>query len=152
MQFETTLRAAGRPFGPRFGTLTHAILRDSELRAERVEALAAMHGRSAGATRDEISAAAEAAKAALAHPLIARARAAERILIETPLMARIDGRALDGTMDLAFLENGVWHIIDFKTDAHIETRRKHYETQLGWYAVALSRATGRAVECHLLAV
>ncbi len=152
VQFETTLRAAGRPFGPRFGTLTHAILRDSELRAERVEALAAMHGRSAGATRDEISAAAEAAKAALAHPLIARARAAERILIETPLMARIDGRALDGTMDLAFLENGVWHIIDFKTDAHIETRRKHYETQLGWYAVALSRATGRAVECHLLAV
>lgn len=152
VQVEITGRAAGRPFGPRFGTLAHAVLRDSELRSEALEALAKAHGRSVGATAEEMDAAIEAARAALAHPLIARARAAERLLLEAPVMARIDERILDGAMDLAFLEQGVWHIVDFKTDAHVESRRKHYEAQLRWYALALQRATGCAVECHLLAV
>jgi ATP-dependent exoDNAse (exonuclease V) beta subunit len=117
-----------------------------------IEALAKTYGRSLGATTEEVDAAIESARRALIHPLIVQARAAERRYLEAPITARIDGRLLEGAMDLAFFDRSVWHIVDFKTDAHVEARRKHYEAQLRWYALALSRSSGCRTECHLLSV
>jgi ATP-dependent exoDNAse (exonuclease V) beta subunit len=152
IQFDVVGRTAGRPSGRRFGTLVHAVLRDSELEMGGIEALAKTYGRSLGATTAEVDAAIESARTALMHPLIAQARTAERWRVEAPITARIDGRLLEGAMDLAFFDRGVWHIVDFKTDAHVEARRKHYEAQLRWYALALGRSAGCQTECHLLSV
>jgi ATP-dependent exoDNAse (exonuclease V) beta subunit len=52
-----------------------------------------------------------------------------------------DGKILEGTVDLAFLENGTWTVVDFKTDVNIAANRKHYVRQLQWYAAAFAQIT-----------
>ncbi len=147
--------AADRPGGGRFGTFVHALLRDVPLDggAAEVARLARLHGRLLGAPEEEIAAAGEAVATALRHPLLARARAADALHREFPVMARLDdGRMLEGILDLAFLERGTWHIVDFKSDAGHAERRARYHAQLQWYGLALARATGRPVEAWLLGV
>ena len=141
--------------GRRFGTLVHAILRDIGFDADpgAIERLARSHGRLLGATDDEVAAAAAIVDRALKHSLVRRAAAAERCHRELPMRLRTDdGRMLEGVIDMAFLEAGRWTILDFKTDAKLGGKRLHYEHQLRWYALALSRLTGSAVSAHLLAL
>ncbi len=155
MECLTTERESGRPTGRRFGSLVHGILRDAPLSAEReaLTALASVHARVLGAPAAEAKAAAEAAARALGHPLIWRARLAERVHREYPLMVRLDGgRVLEGVLDLAFLEDGEWQVVDFKSDADVEAARRRYEVQVAWYCFALSRSTGLPARGWLVAV
>jgi ATP-dependent exoDNAse (exonuclease V) beta subunit len=71
-----------------------------------------------------------------------------------PILLKLDGnnRVLEGVIDLAFEESGVWHAVDFKTDAEIENSRKRYENQLRWYSFALARLNNAPVQAHLLGV
>lgn len=138
-------RNSVRPGGPRFGTLVHTILRDVPFDADpgAVRALAELHGRLLGATEDEIRAAAAPVSALLGHALIARAQRAARCHRELPVLLRTDSDALlDGTIDLAFLEDRTWTVVDFKTDADLSARRAHYRKQLEWYLAAMSRSSG----------
>jgi ATP-dependent helicase/nuclease subunit A len=59
---------------------------------------------------------------------------------------------LEGVLDLAFLEDGSWTIVDFKSDADLEARRVKYERQLQWYVYALSRLTAQPVRGILLSI
>jgi ATP-dependent helicase/nuclease subunit A len=141
-----------RPGGTRFGTLLHAILRDLDLRGtpEQIAALAQVHARLLNAPRDEADAAAAAVEAAWAHPLVERARAAERCHRELPVHLRLeDGRLLEGVIDLAFVEQGRWVVVDFKSDAASLAR---YERQVQWYLYALRRLTGREGVGYLLRI
>jgi ATP-dependent helicase/nuclease subunit A len=150
---ESIGQAAGRPRGVRFGALLHGILRDTDLAAarEQVDELASMHGKLLGATQQEIASAADAVLAVLSHPLLARARTAQQCHREMPVLLPLaDGKTLEGVMDLAFLENGEWTVLDFKTDAEISTSQSRYERQVQWYAHALSRLTGLAARGVLL--
>ncbi len=109
----------------RFGTLVHTILRDVALDGKGIDELAKVHGRILGATDQEIEHAAEAATAALKHPLLERARKSKLCRRELPILLKLEGnRILEGVIDLAFEENGCWHIVDFKTDAEIGPSRK----------------------------
>jgi len=133
----------------------HGLLRDASLTADldALLALGSVHARVLGADRDEVQAAAQAVLAALAHPLLARARAAERVFREYPLMVRLDDvRMFEGVLDLAFLQDGEWHVVDFKTDADVEQARLRYEVQLAWYCFAMSKITGLPVRGSLLSV
>jgi len=115
--------------------------------------LAAVHGRVLGASDQEIEHAAQAASAALQHPLLQRARRSKHCQRELPILLKLEGnRILEGVIDLAFEENGTWHIVDFKTDAEIAPSRKRYENQLRWYCLALARLNQAPVEAHLLSV
>ncbi len=148
-------KPAGRPAGPRFGTLVHTILRDAPLTAGSgtLEALAEVHGRLLGASPEEVEQAASAAAAALAHPLIERARKAVRVHREFPILLRLNGaRVLEGVIDLLFESGGRWHIVDFKTDADPAPNRIRYERQLCWYALAISSLNQSGVEAHLLSI
>jgi ATP-dependent helicase/nuclease subunit A len=145
---EQAARVAGRPHGNRFGTLVHAIMSRIKMDADArtVADSAAFYGRIAGATDDEISAAITAVIAALASPLINRARAALEIRRESPLMVTLDdGLIADGIADLAFLEadgnSHRWVIVDFKTDADLAPRLTEYRTQVALYLRALTLAT-----------
>jgi ATP-dependent helicase/nuclease subunit A len=152
VQFEALKKAVGRSGGPRFGTLVHTILRDVALDGE-ADQLAKVHGRVLGATDQEIKDAAEAADAALKHPLFDRARKSKLCRRELPILLKLEGnRILEGVIDLAFEENGCWHIVDFKTDAEIGPSRKRYENQLRWYCLALARLNKTPVEAHLLGI
>jgi ATP-dependent exoDNAse (exonuclease V) beta subunit len=141
--------------GRRFGTLVHAVLRDTPLHAEAgsISRFAELNARVFGAPPEEAEAARIAVAGALAHPLLARARAAERLHREYPLSLGLeDGKWVEGVIDLAFLENGKWVVVDFKTDADSAVRRAHYERQLQWYAYALAKLTGKPASAVLLAI
>jgi len=140
-------RAGPRPGGRRFGDLVHAGLRDRSPRAVDVAA------RVAGATPEETHAARECVERALAHPLLTRADAATRVLRESPATLTLeDGRVLDGVIDLAFVENGEWIVVDFKTDADLDAKRRHYARQLLWYTLALTKLTGLPARGVLLSL
>lgn len=141
----------GRAKGGRFGTLVHWMLRDAGNDAD-VAGLAETLGRMNGNTVDEIAAAAEAVEEVLRHALWKRATGAERVEREWPVMCEVEGRVFEGIIDLAFLENGVWHVVDFKTDADLEANQPAYELQVQWYALALQRIMKTSVRCYLFSV
>ncbi len=149
---EEVPKAAERPGGRRFGILVHAILRDLDLSGtpDQIAARAHVHGRLLDAPGDEADAAAAAVEAAWAHPLLARARAAERCHRELPVHLRLaDGRLVEGVIDLAFVEHDRWVVVDFKSDTGDFAR---YERQLQWYLYALSKLTGKAAAGFLLRI
>ena len=148
-----------RPGGQRFGSLVHAILAAVDLDAGEpaiVRALAAQQGRIVGASDDEIAAATRSVGAALAHPLLRRAAAAQQrgeLRRETPVWLRLaDGSLAEGVVDLAFREAGVWTVVDFKTDRDLEAHRAEHRTQVLLYAAAIAAATGETARGVLLAL
>ena len=146
------LTTVGRAGGRRFGILVHAILRDLDLRGTpaHIAALAEVHARLLDAPREEAEAAAAAVEATWAHPLLERARAADRSYREMPIdLPLADGRLLEGVIDLVFTELDSWVVVDFKTDTTASAR---YERQLQWYVYALAKLTGRNATGHLLHV
>ena len=144
--------AAPRPGGRRFGTLVHAVLASAPLDAggRSIGDFAASAGRALGATPDEVAAAADRVRAALADSLFERARRAAadgRCRREVPIAWRDDdGVLLEGVIDLAFEESEAWVVVDFKTDDVAEGNAALYRRQLALYGSAISRATGRPVQ------
>ncbi len=152
---ESIEKSHERPAGPRFGTLVHTMLRDAPLTADcdALTPFADIHARMLGATAEEMEAAIAAVAAALRHPLLERARHATRVHRELPIILKLDSkRILEGVIDLAFEAEDRWHIVDFKTDADIVQNRKHYERQLRWYSLALSRLNNASVRAYLLSI
>jgi ATP-dependent helicase/nuclease subunit A len=90
-----------------------------------------------------VDAAAEAVAFALKQPIVKRAAKAEIVYREYPFSLDLpDRRLLEGVVDLCFVENGAWVVVDFKTDADVEDHRRQYERQLRWYVYALRELTG----------
>ena len=144
-----------RPGGARFGALFHGVLRDAGFAAARdsIATLAGIHGKAMGANEAEIDAAAAAVIAALAHPLLREAAVAPRCHRELPLLLPLpDGRTLEGVVDLAFLANDSWTVIDFKTDDEFPANRARYERQIQWYVYSLAALTGIPAKGVLLRV
>ena len=142
-------RESARPRGRRFGILVHTLLSGVGLNddADTVDGHARVQGRLLGATDEERQAAAEAVRAALEHPLLRRAAAAAREGLcrrEAPLVVRLpDGAILESVVDLAFLEDGVWQVVDFKTDEDLERLLDRYRRQVALYATGITDATGK---------
>ena len=138
--------AAGRPRGPRFGTLVHAVLATVALDASDQDVLrtAETQGRMLLSTFEEIRAAAAVASAVLGHDLMARARRASALKRETPVTwLQKDGTMIEGVLDLAFDEQGVTTVVDFKTDHELAAGESRYRAQVQQYVTAVARATGR---------
>ena len=151
----TNVTREGRPSGRRFGSLVHAVMSGIALDTGRsaIERSVSLQARILGASDDEIAAAREAVAAALAHPLLVRARAAQRCHREYPVVLPLaDGKLLEGIVDLAFVENDAWIVVDFKTDADLSASRGLYERQLRWYGYALARLTQIRAYGYLLAI
>ncbi len=141
-----------------FGTAVHAVLERSRLRDDAIDELSrvaaaehAQQGREA-----EIAA---IARRALTSPVVARALASRRMLLEAPFTAALprdeaarhgltEGIA-EGRIDMLFIEDDELVIVDFKTDnvsgAEIDRRTEHYRPQALVYAWAAHRATGMPV-------
>jgi ATP-dependent exoDNAse (exonuclease V) beta subunit len=145
-----------RPAGPRFGTLVHAALATVPLDATPAQIAegVGLQARILGAPAEESAAATALVTAALAHPLIRRAREAwreGRCRRETPVACREpDGSLVEGVLDLAFEDVGGWTVVDFKTDAEIAAELARYRRQVGLYASVVARATGKTVTAVLM--
>ena len=143
--------AGNRPYGPRFGTLVHSILRQAR-NAEQIEHWAVIAGAQLQAPVEEIAAASQSAKAAFEHPLMIRSRQAKEAYREMPVTLRIDeNRFFEGIIDLAFVEaNGRWIIVDFKTTQDLNAKQALYTRQLQWYAYAVHTIRQQPVESWIL--
>ena len=116
------------------------------LSPEAAEELAASFGASAAVAEE----ASTLANVFLRSELGDRALGAEERLVEVPIsVAGAGGRILDGQIDLAWLEEGGWVLLDHKTDRVKKgaegERGESYREQLGLYAEALARASGRPI-------
>lgn len=83
-------------------------------------------------------------------PLGRRMLASDEVRREWSFNLRIskkNGTLLQGVIDCAFLENGKWVLVDYKTDRieNDEAFVQRHAMQLTWYARALERITGREV-------
>lgn len=148
-------KPAGRPAGKRFGTLVHQILRDVATDADEsaVRALAEMHARILGLEPEEVEAATGAVTTALEHEVMIRAKEAEVVHRELPIVFETDqGEVLDGVMDLVFLEHDEWVVVDYKTDRDPFERTDAYRRQMAWYLFALEQITGREARGVLLSI
>jgi ATP-dependent exoDNAse (exonuclease V) beta subunit len=150
VEIVTTERLAVRPGGRRFGTLVHAILRDVPLDAttEQIARLTDLNARILGATTEERDLARQAVAAALAHPILARARTVADVYREYPVLLTLEGKLLDGIIDLAYLDGNEWTVVDFKT----EETPGAWVIQVQWYAYALSQLTGKRARGVLLGI
>jgi ATP-dependent helicase/nuclease subunit A len=154
IQVESLPKKKSRPSGARFGTLVHTILRDVDLCAkkETIANLASIQGRLLGSPQEEVEAAVQAISAALNHSLVKRAASSGRLHREFPLLFKLGEKQLiEGTLDLAFVENGKWLIVDFKTDLTTMTQ-PHYLRQVEWYVYGLSKLMKAEAEGWLLGV
>jgi len=154
----TLPRDAGRPSGPRFGALVHAVLATAPLDADAdgVRRATDLQARILGAGLDEIAAARRAVEHAFAHPVLVRAAAAEargECRRETPVtFQEEDGTIVDGVVDLAFREEGLWTVVDFKTDRELERELPVYRRQVALYAEVIAAATGQPASAVLMSV
>ena len=148
-------KTEGRPAGARFGTLVHTVLRDVGLDAERDEVarLTEMHRTLLEATAAEGEAAVTAVLNALDHPLLKSAARSDGLHREYPVQLKLEEREIaEGTIDLAFLQDGRWVVVDFKTDADLLPRQEHYKVQVQWYVYSLVQITGLEAEGWLLGI
>jgi ATP-dependent exoDNAse (exonuclease V) beta subunit len=153
-------RVAGRPFGPRFGTLVHTILATAALDADQnsLARIGATQGRLLipQAAEEEVYAAVEVAAAALRHPLFDRVRAANavgRCERELPVIWQAPhGILVEGTLDLAFEEEGGVTVVDFKTDRELDADADRYRRQLTIYCRALASLRGTPARGVLMRV
>src|SRR5262249_28836120 len=146
-----------RSRGPAFGALVHAVLAQAPFDASAAELgeIATVEARVLGLSAAEASSAAEVVGRAFAHDLIRRAReAAARGACrrETPVTVTLaDGTLVEGIVDLAFEQEGVWWVVDYKTDRDLAVDGEdQYRAQIALYAAAIGAATGSAVTGCLL--
>jgi ATP-dependent helicase/nuclease subunit A len=155
VEIATVAKSKRSVAGRRFGTLVHNVMRDVPLNADlaAIERLVDWNTRVLGSPDEERDAAVAAVQSTLGHPLLGRARLATRCHREYPLVSKLDdGRVLEGVIDLVFVENNQWVIVDFKTDADTSERRAQYERQLQWYGFALQRLTNMPARAYLLQI
>ena len=66
-------------------------------------------------------------------------------------MWKDDGRIFEGVIDVAYLREGTWTVLDFKSDLSGQLPSR-YQRQLQWYAYSLQKLTGLPARAFLLSV
>ena len=139
--------------GTAIGRAVHAVLQVAELDSSTdIVALSRTHAALEGVTEwvDTIARSAEAARSCAT---VQRALAAPQHWRELFVAAPIEGRAIEGFVDLLFREGDDLVVVDYKTDevgddAAIDRAVARYRPQAAAYALALEQTTGRRVrEC-----
>jgi ATP-dependent exoDNAse (exonuclease V) beta subunit len=153
------LRQPAETGGLRFGELVHALLASVPLSARDVDvaSVADVQARILGAPDEERDAAIAAFARVVSHELLRRASGAEAAGLlrrECPLtLTSAGGMLIEGVVDLAFPDEGRWHVIDFKTDREIsEAGIERYKRQVSLYAAAIARTMGVPARAYLLRI
>ena len=147
MHVAADARVAG---GATFGVLVHSLLAQAPFDATRDELarLAAIDARLLDAEDDDERAAVTLVQRVLSHDLLRRAAVADSrgaCRRETPVSYVLaDGTLVEGVVDLAFEEDGVWTVVDYKTDRELAAAGEdRYRRQIALYASAIAKATGQ---------
>jgi ATP-dependent exoDNAse (exonuclease V) beta subunit len=126
------------------GRAVHAVLQSVTLPdAADLDSLAGLHAAEEGLVGREAEVAA-LARSVLATEVLRRAAAAPRCWRELAVVTEVDGRLVEGFVDLVFeRDDGRLVVVDYKTDLDVAPDR--YRPQVAAYALAVARATGREV-------
>jgi ATP-dependent exoDNAse (exonuclease V) beta subunit len=135
----------GSSDGFAFGRLVHRLLEWSG-RPEVDRGTAGLWAKALGMSAKRAEEAFQAVQSWEASDLGKRLRASTQVFRELPVTLVREGESRDGRIDLAFLEDGKWVLVDYKTDRDMEERTEQYGTQLRFYAGLLEEATGRRVK------
>jgi ATP-dependent exoDNAse (exonuclease V) beta subunit len=147
--------AGAGPGGRDFGKLVHQILEwipldGGDTALAMAEALAPRYG----LNPQDAARAAEAVRAALALPVLGRARRAARLWRELKLWFPVESELIEGSVDLVFEEDAGLVIVDYKTDRITEAQAlaqaAHHAPQLQTYGRGLAVATGMSVKERLV--
>ncbi len=139
----------GRHFGSAAHRILETALRDSPEDARLLIAPIAEEMKLDGAQQDMLR---EMLERAVSNALWQRMSAATRCYTELPFGEMISGdretipTVMRGTIDAVFEENGVWTIVDYKTDEVRDAddpRVAQYRQQIGAYRDAWERITGQ---------
>jgi ATP-dependent helicase/nuclease subunit A len=147
-----------RPGGRRFGTLVHALLASVPIGTgdEALARLANAQGRVLGATSEEVTAAGDAVRRVMRHPVMQQAADAQKKGLchrETPVTWRLSDRALvEGYVDLAYVVDDEVVVVEFKTDRELAGALETYCRQVQVYAAAVGSALGRRPRAVLMRV
>ncbi len=135
----------------KFGTLVHRLMEKAPdweeaglARASEVWAL------EMGLEKRKADEALELVRRAKKHPLMKRAKDSGGLFREIPVTGRGEAGFLNASIDLAFLEEGAWVVVDYKTDREPERFLEKYEGQIRAYANLLQATTGIPVKERLL--
>jgi ATP-dependent exoDNAse (exonuclease V) beta subunit len=138
--------------GKELGTFAHLLLEKGWDWNEEMLAKGADHYRQRmGVTSEQSELALGWVKKALRHDLIQRAKKSGKVFRELPLTSRQeDGSYLNAVLDLAFLEDDQWVLVDYKTDQDPEKLKAKYQEQLGHYEKMLLKTTGKVTKEKVL--
>ena len=136
-------------YGTAIGRAVHAVLQTIDLASGAgIEASAAAQAAAEGVLGEEDTIVA-LARAALASDVVRRA-CVRPFWRETYVAVPLEGITLEGYVDLVYRDDDGLVVVDYKTDAVIDTRVDHYRVQAAAYALAVAAATGeRVVRCVL---
>ena len=134
--------------GKDLGSLTHLLLEKGwDWDEPTLRKAASFYGERMGVPKEAAEQAAGWATQAFQSELLQKARKTGKAFRELPVTARgEDGSYLNAIIDLAFLEDEEWVIVDYKTDQNPEILREKYQKQLGLYAKLLKDLTNRKVK------
>lgn len=128
-----------------FGRLVHRLLERSGCEETKVEH-EAQWASSLGLPLAKVQEAFQAVASLESSDLGKRIRSAREVFRELPVTVNKNGETRDGRIDLAFLEDEQWVLVDYKTDHDPEQRLESYEAQVRFYADLLQEATSRKVK------
>jgi ATP-dependent helicase/nuclease subunit A len=137
------------------GRAVHAVLQHASLRdSSDLSALAASAASDEGIA-SQAPTVERLARAALSAPTVQHALLSPKMMRELPLRVGIGEGAIEGIVDLCYLEEDGLVLVDYKTDAlgsaaDLASAGARYHLQIGAYVLALERATGMAVRRAVL--
>ena len=109
-----------------------------------------------GATPEEVTAAYDAVRRVMRHPVMQPAADAQKKGLcyrETPVTWRLSDRALiEGYVDLAYVVDDEVVVVEFKTDRELAGALETYRRQVQVYAAAIGSALGRRPRAVLMRV
>jgi len=135
--------------GAVFGKLVHRLFEKLDWgQADLLEEMAAIEGKSLGATGPMIKRAGEMVKEAIHSPVLRRVIKSGSYQKEVPFTYKNHGTIFEGVMDVVFKEGDGLVVLDFKTDLvrkdELKLKIEHYKPQTQVYSDAIKTIFGVA--------
>ena len=134
--------------GKELGTFAHLLMEKGwELKGPMLQKAAKFYSDKMGISEEQANLALGWVEKALKSELIQRARDSKKVFRELPITGKQeDGSYLNAVIDLVFLENDEWVIVDYKSDQDPKKLEEKYKKQLGYYGKMLLEVTGKKVK------
>lgn len=138
----------GEKSGKAFGMLTHQLLEKGWDWDEKTLQKAACHWAvGLGLSTDKADEAADLVVKALASDLLQRAKKSGKVFRELSLTGKGDAdKTINAVIDLAFLEDDQWVLVDYKTDRDPSPGLEAYRQQLDHYGKLLKAFSGKEIK------